>query len=329
MARELVTIVSTNGYCEGIVGVCLSLEIVESKYPLRVLCMTQEVADTLNASIAQLPCLANNESRVVVEVLGEDELKLSGSAAPTLSDSTALYGGQGVFLDATRRVLFKRGQSFVWIDADLLFVRNADELFEVFDAKQQHDSHLATVHAVPNYRIKKKCFGADNSCKFNAGLMVVVKPSHADYDEIAGRILSYTEHDSASSASSASSAAAADDEEGIAWVRDEEALLNDIYRQRYVALAPMYNGIKRCFKHSPDRWNALVSKLKIIHYVGAKPWHTPQERTMDWDDSSEYQALYDLWTHVRTETITDAQTLQDSIPELRTAVEKEVSVSNC
>ena len=147
------------------------------------------------------------------------------------------------------------------------------------------------IWAVPNFRNKKKAYGDDKG-NFNAGLMMVPRPLLSDYNK-AIQILSAGYNDT------------------------EEKLFNEIFRNRWKRLGLTYNCQKRAFKLAPSVWNEIQAEgIKIIHYVGAKPWQTPDEiRRLDWegveDDSMQpYNILFELWRRIRSG---DIEAIDDSL----------------
>ena len=117
-------------------------------------------------------------------------------------------------------------------------------------------------------------YGSSNLSNFNAGLMVVVRPSRED-----GRLISEGRGDVQ-----------------YGWETNEEKVLNDVFRGRWQLLPPAYNSSKRCFRHAPALWNSMIPGMAVIHYVGGKPWQDPPR---DWEDSEPYSELFALWWRVR------------------------------
>lgn len=94
------------------------------------------------------------------------------------------------------------------------------------------------------------------------------------------------------------------------WPQAEESLLNHVYRKAqndeneetkaYQPLAIEYNMQKRCFKYAKALWNKTLPSLKVIHYVGGKPWQTKEQRAKaDWDENESYKVLEAVWWFVK------------------------------
>ena len=103
----------------------------------------------------------------------------------------------------------------------------------------------------------------------------------------------------------------------------EEKLLNEVFRSRWRPLPVNYNCQKRAVKLAPAVWNDIrnsAMKIKVIHYVGGKPWQSAEEiRRLDWEGSSAesmapYEKLFQLWHAVRRGEISSEMQLVDAIP---------------
>jgi lipopolysaccharide biosynthesis glycosyltransferase len=89
----------------------------------------------------------------------------------------------------------------------------------------------------------------------------------------------------------------------------EEKLLNEVFGGRWNQLSIAYNCQKRSFKLAPQIWNThrQDGTIKIIHYVGGKPWQTSEELLrLDWEGTPEemavYVPLFDVWHCIRKGT---------------------------
>lgn len=68
----------------------------------------------------------------------------------------------------------------------------------------------------------------------------------------------------------------------------DQTIMNSFFPGRLPMLGIEYNCLKRCF---PDnKFNQFNSNIKIIHYVGSKPWDPSKS-----DFESRYKKIEDLW----------------------------------
>jgi hypothetical protein len=74
---------------------------------------------------------------------------------------------------------------------------------------------------------------------------------------------------------------------------------------------------------APTVWNdirATAPGIKVVHYVGGKPWQSAEEiRRLDWEGSSEesmapYGALFALWHQVYSGEIITPEELLHAVP---------------
>lgn len=71
----------------------------------------------------------------------------------------------------------------------------------------------------------------------------------------------------------------------------EQSIMNSFFKGNVLSLDSRYNCLKRCF---PDpRFNDFNQEIKIIHYVGAKPWHLQKKGR-----EAEYSRIENLWYEV-------------------------------
>ncbi len=132
---------------------------------------------------------------------------------------------------------------------------------------------------------------------FNTGVLVI-EPSTAIFEQIMQAFSSYKE----------------------SWSWADQDLLVDLFRPQWVHLPWVFNAQKRCvvfsmeqpratfvtfnvvfhfsmFLYRPDLWNAAVDhgQIKVIHYIGGKPWQSEEELKNDFEDNSPYRPIFDLW----------------------------------
>jgi lipopolysaccharide biosynthesis glycosyltransferase len=74
----------------------------------------------------------------------------------------------------------------------------------------------------------------------------------------------------------------------------EQSMMNEYLGKTVYCLDSRYNCLKRCFPDTKaNLLNMYINKIKIIHYVGAKPWNSNKSAM-----EKNYKNLERLWTQV-------------------------------
>ena len=115
------------------------------------------------------------------------------------------------------------------------------------------------------------------SANFNSGMMVVVNPTDQDWARIQNALCHFDPQ----------------------WPQADESLLNSVYRDEWKPLQCTYNLQKRCFVHAHELFTSLQNEIRILHYVGGKPWQNEEELKRDWESNEGYRPLFELWSGVR------------------------------
>lgn len=68
----------------------------------------------------------------------------------------------------------------------------------------------------------------------------------------------------------------------------DQSIMNDFFRSKVKYLNSQYNCLKRCFPD--DKFNRFDPNIKVIHYVGAKPWSTTSHSS-----EKRYNRLEKIW----------------------------------
>lgn len=285
MSAHWTTLITTPDYADGLLCLAYSLLIVKSRASLICYVPSREIQLAIETA-AGLRYPVNLIIRMLPSFLYDDVFNKD------------LSRDVNQFIDAPRRFLFLQGTPFIFLDSDMVATQNFDELLDYIDDSQSLNSFSNyDIIAVPNFRNKKKGYGGESG-NFNAGMMIVPNPQKADYDQMI-QVLSAGYNDT------------------------EEKLLNDVFRNRWKALPIGYNCQKRTFKFAPAVWNevhASETGIKIVHYVGGKPWQSAEDiRRLDWEGSSSesmapYNALFQLWHKLRRGDILLPEQLLDAIP---------------
>ncbi len=209
---------------------------------------------------------------------------------------------------------------YTCFDADVIVIRNIDELFDALPhsavaqflgmtktkkaaaPRQSTDVAAAAISDSAAAAISD-CIPVDakvqakfSASTFNTGVLVI-EPSAATFEQIVNAFSSYKE----------------------SWSWADQDLLVDLFRPQWVHLPWVFNAQKRCvvfameqscaiccqiqvcfvllsmFLYRPDLWNAAVDEIKVIHYIGGKPWQSEEELKKDFEDNSPYWPIFDLW----------------------------------
>jgi hypothetical protein len=205
------TLITTADYAEGVVCLALSLQLVKSRAPL--LCYVPSPA--IEAAI--LSAMHTHRSNLSIPV-SNLIVRLIPSACTESDDAfrTNVCRDGGEFIDAARRFLFLMGEPFIFLDADMIVIRNIDDLLEhivirnispggVGDGGVEGVGAVGVgvgvgvgvdvgvgaeegrILAVPNFRNKRRGYGGGEG-NFNAGLMVVPQPCRGDYEGMMGML---------------------------------------------------------------------------------------------------------------------------------------------
>ncbi len=152
-----------------------------------------------------------------------------------------------------------------YLDADTIVLGPVDELLEI-------EGPLA---ACPDYGIRL------SDELFNAGVMSIA-PSPATERELLDLIESLGDDYWAT------------DRSDPRWLErhpSDQGLLNLAYRDRWQRLDPAFNVSKRLLVHHPELWAALRPRLRVLHFIGHKPWWPAS----DTERERGYEELEELW----------------------------------
>ncbi len=172
-----------------------------------------------------------------------------------------------------------------FLDADMLVVKNMDEVFEL----PLHEGVIAACHAcrcnpnqIESYPLSwqpANCYYSwcedaamtahppatlDNY--FNAGFLVLT-PDQALYDLMLTKIVAMADIST--------------------YVFAEQDFLNDVFHDRWLPLHYGYNALKTLELQHPKMWD--MQRVKNIHYIIDKPWEKQPEPGDKW-----YQ-LHKMW----------------------------------
>lgn len=278
-AYEFTTIITTIDYVEGVVCLAKSLLLVKSKGILVCYCASLDISNAIASIIHSDDDYHRLKSYLCTKQLPEDVYDIHFKQD--------LNRDHRLFIDASRRCLFKLMKPFIFIDADIVAIQNFDEIFDYIDSaictvNDSIGSSDSMIYGVPNFRNKKRDFNSSDG-NFNAGLMIVPSPSVKDYNRMLEMLMN-------------------------GYNDTEEKLLNVIFKDRWTPLPINYNMQKRCYRLAPDVFNSVKDSsagIKVLHYVGGKPWQNRDQLLLnDWESKEidvmvAYEALFSIWQKIR------------------------------
>jgi hypothetical protein len=175
----------------------------------------------------------------------------------------------------------------VFLDADMLVIRNMDELFSL----ELADGTIAACHAcrcnpnriasyppswTPETCFYTYCRGGDHVTEPGAtddylnGGFLVLSPDEAVHADMVGRLAVI--------------------EDLSRYPFAEQDFLNEFYRDRWRPLPYVYNALKTLPHQHPSVWDPTA--VKNIHYIIDKPWEKPL------DSGDRYFEVNQLWWSV-------------------------------
>jgi alpha-N-acetylglucosamine transferase len=270
--KAWVTLLTHSLYMPGLLALGRSLKKVGSQYPLIVMVTDTVEAELRNQLIAEGYLLQD------VERL---DPKLDLVSHYLLSRYSEVWTKLRVWeMETLERAIL--------LDADMLVLKNMDELFDI----ELPENGIAACHACkcnyhkmskypPNW-IPENCFFtrsetageakfgiAEPDDYFNAGL-IVLQPNKRALEEIVDRI------------------EAIDPSRNLPF--PEQDILNDHFQGQWRTLPYTYNGLKQLSFGHPRTWN--INDIKNLHYTLKKPWEVKP------GEVDEYEELNKLWWEV-------------------------------
>ena len=265
-----VTLLTQPDYLVGVKALHRSLKQSNTRWPLVVMA-TEAIPQADRAALQAEGCVVQQ----VDPIYPNRELEQHYASAQFGEVWTKLRAWQ---LTAYERVVF--------LDADMLVLRNMDELFTLDLGSNQ----LAACHACrcnPNQIASYPASWQPENCHYtwqdrnqpapasldnylNGGFLVL-KPDNAVYEQLADRIAAI--------------------EDLKAYPFSEQDLLNEAFAGRWQPLPYINNALKTLpFQHS-RMWNAR--EVKNLHYILAKPWKRDLQQPES--ERDRYYALDKLW----------------------------------
>ena len=171
----------------------------------------------------------------------------------------------------------------VFMDADMVVLKNIDELFELeddpnFAAVQTCICNPRKTASYPEYWKPENCpytnephihkahaATDERSRVFNSGLFVF-HPNLTVFDQMITALDTWDLTD---------------------FQFADQSFLNKFYNSTWHSIPPIYNMLKTFSKTHPDIWDE--SKVKVVHFILDKPWETSME------GNSKYEHVHRLW----------------------------------
>ena len=262
-----VTLLTKPGYLPGVRTLRASLERSGSAYPLVVM-----VTEDIDADARQL--LLDDGCRLV----DVQPLRLAQDSGDGYAN--ARFAEVWTKLAVWRLTQYER---VVFLDADMLVLRNMDELF----ALELADGTIAACHAcrcnpnrIPSYPASwtPEICGYTNDRDATAddylnGGLLVLTPDEKVFEDFLHRL--------------------AEVEDLSRYPFAEQDFLNEYYLHRWQPLPYVYNALKTLAFQHPTLW--ALEDVKNIHFIIDKPW----ERVLQPGD--RYFELHRLWWDVASD----------------------------
>ncbi|QHM73804.1 glycosyltransferase family 8 protein [Mixta intestinalis] len=264
-----VTLLTQPGYVPGVEALYRSLQQSGSAWPLEVM-VTPNIVTSVRERLQAQGCRV----REVMAIGPASELahRYANARFADVWSKLAVWT-----MTEYARVAF--------LDADMLVVKNMDEVFEL----PLQEGFIAACHAcrcnpnqIESYPLSWQpdncyyswCEDREMTARppatldyyFNAGFLVLT-PDQTMYELMLTKIMSMADIS--------------------AYVFAEQDFLNDIFHQRWHPLHYGYNALKTLQLQHPKMWD--MSRVKNIHYIIDKPWEKLPEPGDKW-----YQ-LHRLW----------------------------------
>lgn len=265
--RAWLTLLGTEDYLPGVLALARSLKRAKTVYPLVVMVNEHSWSEETQQLILNEGC----------SVRFIDDLHPTSAANIAYERYSETWQKLRAFemVDVCDRCVF--------MDADIIVIRNMDELFDSdasvnFAAVQTCTCNLRQIPTFPAWWKRENCFytdeqhasahkhdGLDKYAYFNSGLFVF-HPNLTVFQQMMQALDTWNLTE---------------------FIFPDQDFLNKFYHQSWTRLPFIYNAVKVVSKSHPNVWN--LSEIKAIHYVLAKPWNKSDK------DYLEYESINQLW----------------------------------
>ncbi|MEG4836990.1 glycosyltransferase family 8 protein [Microcoleus sp. B9-D4] len=287
-----VTLCTTRSYLPGILVLARSLRQCQSRYPLVVMVTHDLLIDEAASALTQEP---NIRQRLVSPI--------QPSPQAHTEYAYATFSEVWTKLRCWELVEFAK---LVFLDADMLVLRNMDHLFEIELAVPSDElvfsnstlpteikSNLPFLAAVdacvcnplgrPNYPswwVPENCRHSHvtsgitplaNPGYFNSGLFVF-HPNVAMANDMVNKIQTASENLSR-------------------YLFPDQDFLNDYFKSQWLRLPYVYNAMKTMKVAHPDLWN--LQNIHNLHYIINKPWNIDIKSSSI--NEEQFYDLYEIW----------------------------------
>jgi lipopolysaccharide biosynthesis glycosyltransferase len=261
--RAWLTLLCNDEYLFGVLALIRSLKRSKTIYPLVVLIVEDKVSKEVEQQIINEGCSIKH-----IQDLYPKE------------DSSNLAFEHLIFTWTKLRAfeMTDVADKCVFLDADMIILQNLDELFQLednpdFAAVQTCICNPAKTKTYPEYWKPINCsYTYDNllnineqSRMFNSGLFLF----HPNKDVFQEMLICLNTWDLSQ------------------FKFPDQEFLNKFYQNKWKCLPSIYNSLKTFSITHPNIWD--LSKIKIIHYILAKPWDKMDQR------NQLYENINKLW----------------------------------
>ncbi|MDK2632377.1 glycosyltransferase family 8 protein [Pantoea stewartii subsp. indologenes] len=265
-----VTLLTQPDYLVGVKALHRSLQQTKTRWPLLVMA-TNAISDSECEALRDEGCLI----RRVDPLYPDNDLNQHYASERFGEVWTKLRAWQ---LTEYRRVVF--------LDADMLILKNMDELFTL----DLGDFVLAACHACrcnPNQIESYPDSWEPEFCHYTWQEREQTPPAHVDYYLNGGFLV--LEPDETVFNDLEARIAAIDDLRAYAF--SEQDLLNEAFKDKWLPLSYIYNALKTLRFQHDTLWEC--KEVKNLHYILAKPWERDLSQPVSQRD--RYYAMDKLW----------------------------------
>ncbi|KAI8992305.1 nucleotide-diphospho-sugar transferase [Pilobolus umbonatus] len=261
-AAWAIVLTSSNSYIKGVISIKKALHEHHSRYPLLIL-HTSAVKDKIVDLLKDIGCVVKKIEGIVPQ----------GTVTYTATRFIETWTKLSVWNETD----FSR---LVMLDADMLPLKNMDELMEVY---LPDTDWIAACHACicnplhithyPVHWIPENCAytQASSTDYFNSGL-VVLTPNHDKFMQMLN-VLN-------------------DVQDLNIYPFPDQDFLNEIFKLKWSPLPYIYNALKTLERTHAPMW--IREDVKNVHYIMSKPWDIdPQDELSEVED--QFRSLYELW----------------------------------
>lgn len=268
--RAWLTLLGTEEYLPGVLALARSLKRAKSIYPLIVMINENDYSEESKELILNEGC----------------SIRIIEDLYPTIDSKTefAFTRFSHTWKKLRAFEMIDTCDKCVFMDADIIVLRNMDEIFDLddnitFGAVQTCTCNLRKISTFPEQWKKENCpytYEQDSNNNqtydhsqlhivFNSGVFLF-HPNLTIFQEMLNALNTW---------------------DLTQFKFGDQDFLNKFYHETWTRLPFIYNAVKVFSKSHPYLWN--LSEIKTIHYVHEKPWQKSNENDID------YNKMNQLW----------------------------------